>query len=422
MSKKRVGVFFLEPILDSVPSICNMITLLARDGCLVDVFVFSSPEYPLPIFDEPTVTVRVLKLDVALRQRLSPASSGNPIPSSSGSTQQSTASRLRAALVAFTKSSLNLLTLLTILRLHFQAPFQYFIGVEPAGLVRVDLHSRILGVPLIYYSLELLLSSELSDVERPLKQREQKSSQRAWRILIQDADRAKLLAEDNNLPLERFVMIPNAPLGPAQFARQRYWHEKFGLPPETKILLYAGGIWLGTGIDEIVSSAAQLPDGWVLVVHTRSSSETSTQIQQLRASATPGKVLFSLTPVTRKEYDDLVSSADIGIAFYVPIPGFSTLQSNLSTLGLSSGKVAYYLRAGLPVIVNNATSIADFVRDFEIGATVESGADIAGAVERIMQRYDILSQSAREVFASQLDFENSFRDFLKEMRELGRHC
>jgi len=41
----------------------------------------------------------------------------------------------------------------------------------------------------------------------------------------------------------------------------------------------------------------------------------------------------------------LIDGADIGLAFYVPVDGSSFTQSNVHTIGLSSGKLAYYLRA-----------------------------------------------------------------------------
>src|SRR5205814_4069519 len=107
-----------------------------------------------------------------------------------------------------------------------------------------------------------------------------------------------------------------------------------------------------TGIEAIIDSAGGWPEPWVLVIHTRYAAESSAYVDNLRSRANLRRVLFSLKPVPRQEYDPLIDGADVGLAFYVPTSGSSFTQSNVQTIGLSSGKLAYYLRAGLPVIVN----------------------------------------------------------------------
>jgi len=68
------------------------------------------------------------------------------------------------------------------------------------------------GAPLVYYSLELLLSYELSTpAERQLKAQERELSRRAVCVVVQDAARGRLLAEDNGLGAERLALVPNAP-------------------------------------------------------------------------------------------------------------------------------------------------------------------------------------------------------------------
>ena len=87
---------------------------------------------------------------------------------------------------------------------------------------------------------------------------------------------------------------------------------------------------------------------------------------------------FSLKPVPRQDYDPLIDGADVGLAFYVSVPGSSFTGSNVQTIGLSSGKLAYYLRAGLPVIVNRAASIAEQVEASGCGPGVDDASNIPG--------------------------------------------
>ena len=70
------------------------------------------------------------------------------------------------------------------------------------------------GAPIGYYSLELLLSYEVSSAaEQQLKAQERALSRQAEFVVVQDEARGRLLAEDNDLAWERLVLVPNAPPG-----------------------------------------------------------------------------------------------------------------------------------------------------------------------------------------------------------------
>src|SRR5205823_2195138 len=94
-------------------------------------------------------------------------------------------------------------------------------------------HTLARGAPLGYYSLELLLSFELStSLEHQLKARERELSRQAVFVVVQDEARGRLLVDDNGLNWQQLVCVPNAPPGPARRCRSSYWHARFGLAPE----------------------------------------------------------------------------------------------------------------------------------------------------------------------------------------------
>src|SRR5207248_2565804 len=220
-----------------------------------------------------------------------------------------------------------------------------------------------------------------------LKSRERELSQRAAFVVVQDPARARLLADDNQIGSGRLVLVPNAPSGTARRRPGRYWHERFGLASDTRVVIHSGSLGDWTGIERIVDSVPNWPPRWVLVIHTRYEAESSSYVDQLRRRADPERVYFSLKPVARHEYDPLVDGAEVGIAFYVPSDTSAFTQRNVQTIGLSSGKLAYYLRAGLPVIVNRASSIAEVVEARGLGVTVSNGVGIAGALGGICGGY-----------------------------------
>jgi hypothetical protein len=189
------------------------------------------------------------------------------------------------------------------------------IGVDPDGLVLA--HDLANGAPVGYYSLELLLSSEMSAAEAGLKAQERTLSRAAPFVIVQDAARARLLAEDNALDPGRVVLVPNAPPGPARRQPSRTWHQKFGLAEDRRIVLHAGSLGDWTGIEDIVRGVPDWPAPWVLVIHTRYAAESSPYVERLRAQADPERVLFSLNPVDRQAYDTMIDGADVGLAFYV---------------------------------------------------------------------------------------------------------
>jgi glycosyltransferase involved in cell wall biosynthesis len=270
------------------------------------------------------------------------------------------------------------------------------------------------GAPLGYYSLELLLSYEVNTpAERQLKAHERRLSQRAAFVVVQDDARGRLLADDNGLDWQRVVLVPNAPAGPARRRPSGYWHTRFNLPAEARVVVHSGSLGDWTGIQAIVDSVERWPLEWALVIHTRYAAESSEYVDGLRRRADPRRVHFSLRPVPRQDYDALIDGAAVGLAFYVPGGSSSFTQRNVQTIGLSSGKLAYYLRAGLPVIVNRAASIAELVESSGAGVAVENADGIADALRRFTERYAEFSAEACRFFDQRLDFQRGCREVIQ---------
>jgi glycosyltransferase involved in cell wall biosynthesis len=285
--------------------------------------------------------------------------------------------------------------------------YDYVIGVDPDGLILATDISN--GAPVVYFSLELLLADDLqTDQERALKTRERALSREAAFVIIQDPARAALMAEDNGLPLDRFVYVPNSPLGNARRTPSRYWHTRLGLPADARVALHAGSLGAWTGIEDLVASVPAWPEPWVCIVHTRYDAGSSQYVERLRAHADRRRVHFSLKPVPRDDYDRLIDGADVGLAFYVPNDESAFTQRNLQTIGLSSGKLAYFVRAGVPVVVNNATSVGPLVAESGCGVAVGDARDVPGALVRIEADYERYVQASCSFFERELNFERAF--------------
>jgi glycosyltransferase involved in cell wall biosynthesis len=153
------------------------------------------------------------------------------------------------------------------------------------------------------------------------------------------------------------------------------------------------------------------PQDWVLIVHTRYDSSNDNELVRLKNAANPSRIFFSTQAVPRNIYPELVAGADIGIAFYLPTHSTFT-QENIHNMGLSSGKIAYYLMAGVPVIVNRWPSISKLIEGEGCGVVVECADEIGDAIKMINQRREDYHYNACEVFEKYLDPLPSLKQFI----------
>ena len=386
---KRIALFYPWGNLDTVPLLCNGVDLLAREGFSVELFT-TGKGAATARFQAPHVS------EFTDYKSWKPHGLYRVVPR-----------RWYPAVVA--------------LRRHMQRPYCLVMGVDPQGLVDADRFNRLIRAPMAYVSLELLLSGEIPASRHDLlamKRAERRISAKCKFIVSPDESRAKLLAEDNGIPMSRFVFVPNSPMGPARRKRSDFWHRKFGLAAGTRVVLYAGSLYQWAAVEKIAGSVNMWPDGWVLVIHCRGEGEAAYTLEVLKALVDRKRVFISDTPVPREQYGEMIDGADIGIAFYVPVPGCTYSQRNIRTLGLSSGKLAFYLGSGLPVIVNRFATIGEFVRSTQCGVDVEGAEEIGSTIKRIASEYNGFSVRARAAFDNHLDFGPAFRAAMERVKRV----
>jgi glycosyltransferase involved in cell wall biosynthesis len=413
----RLAIVYPRANLDTVPSLIGAAEQLAEAGHEVDVFTCRQAGQPDPAFAAPNIRLRSLGVeglaDFSTAGLRGAVKRVGWLPSVARAPLVRTYNVLGAGLAGGSRLAARARGAVA----ERETPYGCVIGVDADGLRLAQGVAR--GAPLGYYSLELLLSYEVStSTERQLKAHERALSQQAAFVIVQDEERGRLLAEDNALDWSRVVLVPNAPAGPARHRPEPYWHARFDLPQSARVVVHSGSLGDWTGIEAIVDSVVNWPADWVLVIHTRFDAESSAYVDGLRARADPRRVYFSLKPVPRQEYDPLIDGADVGLAFYVTQAGSAFTQRNVQTIGLSSGKLAYYLRAGLPVIVNRASSIAEVVERDGLGVAVDDAAGIAAALQQVADAYDRYSQGALSFFDQHLDFNRAFGEVVHRVDAL----
>lgn len=256
------------------------------------------------------------------------------------------------------------------------------------------LAARLAGlVPDLYFSLEATpLAEETSIAGRWLNRLETRSVRRhrPW-VIAQSPARATLVQPDAS----RHVIVPvtsdGEPLPPSNWLRQRH-----GIRPEQRVLLIAGGLGVDQLTPEIVSAAAAWDPCLVLVLHSASGRyppELLALVHELTSQpALAGRVKLSADHFTIDEAERQVyAGADIGIVYYRDL-GF-----NFRHTAYSSGKLAAFLRAGVPVIVPEFDEFQQAVRDHGYGAcaSVQAMGDVALA---LLARHDAHRSSARRAY------------------------
>jgi glycosyltransferase involved in cell wall biosynthesis len=98
--------------------------------------------------------------------------------------------------------------------------------------------------------------------------------------------------------------------------------------------------------------------------------------------------------------DDLIASADIGLAFYRPI--------DLNYLNMASGKLLHYLKCGLPVIATDFPNLRQILEENHCGICVPDENGIVEAARQILGNHDFWSANAARCFQEKFEFERSF--------------
>lgn len=275
------------------------------------------------------------------------------------------------------------------------AKYDYFIGIEKKGLIWAGKLSEKLGVPFLYYSLELFIEDHPvldDDANSAIVRREEKKYHaRAIGTIIQDALRAKALFESNEVEGKNAIFLPVSITGKKVNERSRFLYEKLGIEFSKKIILYIGQVCKDRGVNDLMKCASRLGNDFVMVFHGPFFHDVSTDDNY------GGKVFFSKEIVSNEEIPKIISSAHIGISFY------GNANANNRLTAFSSEKIAYYMQSGLPIIAHRNESYELLMRHHHCGELIDS-IDLdqfSAAVGKIDADYD---RYRAEAFAAYEDF------------------
>ena len=175
--------------------------------------------------------------------------------------------------------------------------------------------------------------------------------------------------------------------------------QHLGLIPDTRIVLYQGGLQRNRGLDNLVHAAAFLEPDIVIVLMGKPLGSTQAELETLIEKEGLEERVKILPAVPYIELLDWTSSADIGLIVLPP-------DYSPSIRWCLPNKLFEYLMAGLPVLASQLDAVVDVIKTYDVGCIVPSlqPQDIAAAINRMLADQVMLDRMRRNALeAAQLD-------------------
>jgi len=288
------------------------------------------------------------------------------------------------------------------------------IGKDPEGLlVATALKARFKENILIYWPLELWIAKDIKRLGLKIfKIIESKVNKKAFCTVARGNIQCDLLRKENDLDKDRMISIPNSPLGKGKIYRNYYFNRIFNIPVDKKIILHAGSNGPTLMTREVVATVKSWPSDCVLILHGLIGDSFKAEIERIIKNENLN-VYLSLDMVPYEQIDKIFSSADIGLVFFRPDIANNTHK------GLASGKLFHYIKAGLPIIVNDLIGYRGLVEGNGCGVCIKEISELGSAIRRIVQDEATYKRNAVEGF-NRFRFESHHSKLIDKVERMSQ--
>jgi glycosyltransferase involved in cell wall biosynthesis len=234
--------------------------------------------------------------------------------------------------------------------------------------------------PVVYDARDIYLEARNLARSRGITRWLAARAERGWaarsrRVITVNDAYADVMAE--RLRVRRPLVVMNCsyhytPVEP----RERRFHDRFGLVPESRVVLYHGGLFPHRGIEELLAALPALPPDIHLVLMGYGVLEPEFRRRAAEEPGLAGRV-WLMNAVPPADLLDWVACADV---VAMPIQA-STLNHRLTT----PNKLFEAMAAGVPSVVSDLPGMAAIVRETDCGVLVDqtSPSAIGAAITRI---------------------------------------
>lgn len=284
-------------------------------------------------------------------------------------------------------TSLKLLA--TAIRLRYSQKASCFLGCDGMGNIIAALASKTTSAPYLHYSLELPPKRDRSMSFR--QKTEHWSCRQADLLITMDQPHADFICSETGMSLDLIALVPNTLRGPARRHPSVSLKKHLGLSSDAILILHAGGIGAAQASSQLAEAARSWNSDWQLVFHAHCDMSHEEYYRNFAQTiANEPSIHLNAQSVPPDRLDDLVSNADIGLAWY----DRDLLGYRADLLGLAAGKIGRYLRNGIPVVVKNLPTISAYVEKYSCGICVDRVDQIGPAIATILSDHNKYSENA----------------------------
>lgn len=267
----------------------------------------------------------------------------------------------------------------------------------------------------LYWGLEIMEPYQELWAYRLVKHLEIKACQIADAIISTDKARIEDVCKANrtNAKTKNLLLLPHSPKGFCSKKKSLYFEKLFSLDDSNIKILHSGWIHEVMCSRELAEVSTSWPQNWRLIFHERMKRTFDESYIQEVINAGDKKTLLSLNPVEYDLIDEVVLSADIGIVIYDSYEKYGTSWISLAK---GSGKIAHYLRCGIPVVCKNLPGFKEIIEKYQCGVMFGNTNEIETAVNKILANYEFYQKNAYDCYKHEYEFGKFFRkvtSFLK---------
>lgn len=351
---KHILLILKEPFLDRIPSLKTLILFLLNQGYYITLITSQSSRFTLISFTHENLKI------VKVKQR--------------------------------TKKIEPPTTIKLVRKTFWMAlrhRFDYIMGGDSIGNIIASNISRLVKKKHIFFMLEY---PQIVTTKYPILSKSQvlenKSLERSDIIITHDIWHKRFLLDHFNINESNVFLLPNSTFTPKTTIKGSFLQKEFHLTSQN-VVLHSGGFGKWFRCKELADSTVNWSRDIKLIFHLSHKMEGDDYFTSVYNGNYQGRVLFSLNPVSTYELDDLISSADIGIALYSE----SELEYRATFMGLAAGKIGNYLKCGIPIIATKLQSLT-YIEEYHCGVLVDDESEIAYAIQKILSEYKLFSQNA----------------------------
>lgn len=243
-----------------------------------------------------------------------------------------------------------------------------------------------------------------------LANREIELIKRASIVALPDFCRLAGLEEDIKFKIEqkKVVEFINSPCWiNANHIKKVDWHSKLGIDYSKKIVLFSGGLGPALQVTEMLTSVKLWPEDFILVMNSSNLKGLEALRKSLPHLDIADKIIWLDSELSEDDFHSLIASSFCNICLY------SNLNSNLFTVGKSSGKAMRSLLLGVPVICSDFPSF-DFIKKNKLGSCIVHPLELADALNYLKENQIEIIENCKNYAATQIDNFKEYSIFIEK--------